>query len=416
MNNKGFSLIEVVLSVAIFSLLILVFGLFFISFSKNVEVNKQRLQIEQLGIGIQKSAKLIIDIYTPYCSTSSSNNLGWGWRRTGCNNTIIFPNLSSNNNTLRLTYTYNSGTLTPDEQNKLKSGIATYFNFCNTTYPNANTIVVNCPMATNAMYCIATSTDCNNASQLVTSVHTAGSSYNYIDNKIISLVVEYNEEYARQTIQHRIGNTNVYDKPYFIDFGSFFVEMFSINKQRFIDIFNALKKYEVTKRIMEAQNPTPTGLTDTDDYFIPWAYQITSSTYANAYTLCNNTTCSNLQNNNYWNRGIAATNMLLATQNVKNYLLGNSPQYMLDAFGNPLGIELVVNMSNYDGSSCKSLYSPSGGSATNCLRFVPPYPQNNYSIASTVKPPFIGYIYSEFCHDLSILRYNDCRMSIVYVN
>lgn len=416
LNKNGFSVIEIIIGLALFAISSLLFILTFFSFKSYTDAENKRLNIEKLGIAIQKTSQTIVDIFTSICTNSPTNNLRWGWLHTNCSGTSIFPTLSSSGNSLVLTYNYNGDRLSPSQLNTLQTEIATNFNFCSVSHPSNTQTVITCPFAINARYCLATSTNCNSNTQTIqTSPHTAGQSYDYITNRIISLVVEYDDVGPRgSVIQHRIGNTSEHNRPYFVDFGSYYMSMMEKNKQKFIDIYNALRKYEITRRVVESQNPN--GLNEIDDYFIPWAFQITASSLSNANTSCNNSSCSNITSPAYWDNGISSTNMLIYTQNVINYLLGGTRSYMIDVFGNPIAVELLVDMSRYNGSTCRSLYTPSIG--TNCLRVnpLPSTPRPNYASSWSVRPPFMGYIYSEFCHDLSNTQFDSCRMVVVYVN
>lgn len=417
-SSKGVTLIETILGLAMFSISLFLFYLIFFSFRVQSEAETKRLNIERIGLGIQKTSLTIVDIFTNICTNSPGSNFAWGWRHPNCSSTSIFPNLSSSGNSLVLTYNYNGNSLSIDQLNTLRTEIATNFNFCIVNHPSNTQTVITCPFAINARYCLSTSTDCNNVSQTTPiSPHTAGQSYNYITNRIISLIVEYDDVGPKgDIIQHRIGNTAEYNKPYFIDFGSYYMSLLEKNKQKYIDIYNALRKYEITRRVVESQNSAPTGLNEVDDYFIPWVFQITANSLTNANTSCNNSSCSNIFSPDYWNTTLTSTNMLTYTLNTINYLLGNTRSYMIDVFGNPIGIELLVDMSRYNGTTCRSLYSPTVGS--NCLRVnpLPPSPRPNYASVWSVRPPFIGYIYADFCHDLSNTQFDSCRMVIVYVN
>ncbi len=138
---------------------------------------------------------------------------------------------------------------------------------------------------------------------------------------------------------------------------------------------------------------------------------MTASSQANAFLVSNDTNATNLQNNNVWNRGLSSTNLKIYSDRVKDYLSGGDVNVYYDAWGNALGIELLVNAT----STCQVLYSPVHGNT--CIRVInPPYPQQNYKDVFSLRPPYIGYIYSEFCHNLTNSTQNSCRIPIVYAN
>lgn len=409
--KKGTTIIEVVLAIAIASILAVGFFRFYVAY-QNFEANKRKEErIRQVALAIQLTAKEIINTFSSVCTNlaNAQDNLGWGWRSPQCSNTIIFPTLNNN----VLTYNLNLSNLSQTEQNKLLNTIASYFQPCSVTV-GTNAITITCPDIDRIYYCRSEVSQCNNLANLVTSVHTPGQSYNYITNKISALVIEWTEVsiHGSQGIQHRIGETGPL-APLIIDFTSFNEEMYALNYRKFVDIYNALKRYEVTRRVDEMKNTAPAGLPELDDYFVPWVWQITASNVANAYLNCNRVdsgnTCANFDLN-VWRTNISSTDMRTFMQNIINYLLAGNRNYVIDAWGNPIGIELLIRVSDM---SCTRLYSPSHGDT--CKRFLnPPIPQTNYNI--TEKPPFIGYIYSEFCWDLSNLAQNACRMPIVYAN
>lgn len=413
-RRKGISLIELALSMAVVTMLLTSLYWFFTALNVSVENSKKRTDLIRLAEGIKKSAKLIIETYTPYCTTGITNTaFGWGWRKTGCDSVRIFPVLNGNT----LTFEFNEGILSPADANRLKSEIKSYFvDFCLVDDSVANKIVVTCPEFDGFYYCPASATDCNDATQLVSSVHTPGQSYDYVNERITSFVVEYTEKGRKGIggIQHRVGATDDFAKPAFLDFGDFYMEMDQKNYKKFIDIYNALKKYEVTRRVAEMKNTAPEGLDEFSDYFVPWVYQITASSSANAYAVCNDSddsNCDNLHSNIYWNRAVGSTNMYEFLNKIVNYLLGGDTSYFVDVWGNPIGVELLVNL-----EACKTLYRP--GLAGNCIRVSnPPYPQKDYdTVLTVVRPPYVGYIYSEFCNDLNDASQSSCRMPVVYAN
>lgn len=413
-RRGGFSLLELSLSMAVVTLLIAGLYWFFTALNVSVENSKKRADLVRLAEGIKKSAKLIVEVYTPYCTTGITNrNFGWGWRKSGCDTVRVFPVLNGNT----LTFEFNESILSAADKNRLKSEIRSYFaDFCVVDDSVANKITVTCSEFDGIYYCPATATDCNDSTQLVNSVHTPGNSYNYVNNRITSLVVEYTERGRRGVggIQHRVGAANDFEKPAFLDFGDFYREMDQRNYKKFVDVYNALKRYEVTRRVTEMKNTAPAGLDELSDYFVPWVYQITASSSANAYAVCDdptNSNCDNLHSNNYWNRTVGATDMYEFLHRIVDYLLGGDTSYFVDAWGNPIGVELLVNP-----NACRTLYKP--GMASNCIRISnPPYPQKDYdTVFTTVRPPYLGYIYSEFCNDLDDASQTACRMPVVYAN
>ncbi len=101
--------------------------------------------------------------------------------------------------------------------------------------------------------------------------HIPGSSYDYVSREIAGLALEYDlvDRNLKVSIQKRFGATNVHERPYFVSFSSFYVKMKQKNRERFLQIYNAIRKYEVTKRISEIQTLNPNGLSEVDDFFVP---------------------------------------------------------------------------------------------------------------------------------------------------
>lgn len=407
-RERGFTLTEVILSLAVTMLVLSGIFLFFTSLNASIENSRKRANLIRLADGIKKSAKFIIEVYTPYCTTNITNSaFGWGWKHPNCSGVRIFPVLSGNT----LTFEFNEGILSQQDRNRLKYGIASFFDFCRVDVSQVNKVIVTCSEFDAIYYCRGDVSNCNSLSNLVTVVHVPGQSYDYVANRVVALVVEYTEvgRLGKGGIVHRVGNTDPFS-PAILDFGDFYQEMDQKNYKKFIDIYNALKRYEVTKRVLEMKNTAPTGLDEINDYFIPWVYQITANSETNAYAICNdsNGNCANLQSNSYWNRGIGATDMLSFMRNIVNYLLRDN-SYFVDAWGNPIGVEILANPQN-----CRLLYP---GSSINCIRISnPPYPQKNYDTLFPHRPPFVGFIYSEFCWDLNNISQSVCRLPIVYAN
>ncbi|MEM1724825.1 MAG: hypothetical protein QXW71_03510 [Thermoplasmata archaeon] len=407
-KGKGFSIIEVVIGIVLFMSIFLGFIYVYFGIKNSLRNDEIRLRAYFIANGIKEMARKIIDYYRPICSQVTTNtDLRWGWLHPNCNNIIIFPIL--NNNTL--TYTYNElilGSRASDFKNEF---ISLFGKYCKLNF-QTNQVQITCPDFIGFYYCVRD--DCNIKSNLSQSVHTAGTSYNYVTNVIKSLVIEFDELGLRGQIavQRRVGNTQEYNKPLFIDFSDFYYERNIKNMKIMLDIYNTLKKYEVIKRIGEIKQGFPNGLLETDDFYIPWVYQITASNKTNAETLCSVSSCSNLQNNSFWNRNISNTNMYYFLNNLISFYLGDS-SYLVDAYGNPLGLELLI-----DRTKCSKLFSPKDPSnPNNCIRLAnPPYPQPNYASIVTFRPPFVGYVYSEFCFDLTNRQYDSCRMPIVYSN
>jgi len=423
-RRRGFTFVEVIFVLAVTALLMISLYTLFNAFAGHFTTQTRKLYIEELGYAMKKSADLIIKTYQSHCIAGATANLGWGWRNPSCSHTVIFPNLNGN----ILTYTYDSGVLTVDEQNKLKSEIRSLYSFCEVDDSAEGQIVITCPEFVSIHYCTAEATNCNDITQLKNSIHSPGRSYNYIKDRIISLVVEYDEISRRGTVsvQHRIGAVNNYEKPAFVDFSDFYQEKAQENLEKFVDIYNVLKKYEVTRRVDEMANTVPTsGLSERDDYFVPWVYQVTADSQADAYLKCDNNNCTNHQTNTIWDRSVSTTDLYTFTRHVIDYLLGGDTTYMVDAFNNPIGIELLI-----DRSKCSKLYSPEDTTnPTNCIRIPnPPYPQENYRLTTDgsgsidcsshpcIYPPYIGYVYSEFCYDLTKPEYDVCRKAVVYAN
>lgn len=410
-RKKGFTLTELLLSLAVATLLLSSFYWFFTSLSVSVENSKKRADLVRLAEGIKKSAKLIIEVYTPYCTTGITNRkFGWGWLKPGCDSVRIFPVVSGNT----LTFEFNENVLSVTDKNRLKSEIKSYFaDFCQVDTSTAGRIVVTCPEFDGIYYCLVTATDCNDLDQLETSVHNPGESYDYVRKRIAGLVVEYTERgrLGIGGIQHRVGDKF---EPAFLDFGDFYQEMAQKNYKKFIDIYNALKKYEVTRRVAEMKNTAPKGLDEFSDYFVPWVYQITANSLENAYALCDDqsaSNCANLQRDSYWNRNVAQTDAYEFINKIVTYLLGGDTSYFVDAWGNPIGVELLVNTNNY-----RTLFHSK--SNDNRIRVLnPPYPQKDYDkVFTTVRPPYVGFIYSEFCYNLNDPSQSVCRLPIVYAN
>ena len=415
-RKKGFTLTELLLSLAVATLLLSSFYWFFTSLSVSVENSKKRADLVRLAEGIKKSAKLIIEVYTPYCTTGITNrSFGWGWLKPGCNTVRIFPVVSGNT----LTFEFNENVLSVTDGNRLKSEIKSYFaDFCQVDTSAAGRIVVTCPEFDGIYYCLVTATDCNDLDQLKTSVHDPGKSYDYVRKRIAGLVVEYTERgrLGIGGIRHRVkreGDTGWYAEPAFLDFGDFYQETSQKNYKKFMDVYNALKKYEVTRRIAEMKNTAPSGLDEYSDYFVPWVYQITADSVEKVYALCSDTAsnCTNLQSDSYWKGNVAETDAYEFINKIVTYLLGGDTSYFVDAWGNPIGVELLVNTNN-----CRTLSNST--MSDNCIRVPnPPYPQKDYDkVFTTVRPPYVGFIYSEFCNDLNDLSQSACRLPVVYAN
>ena len=427
LRTLGYGMLDIVMAIAIAAVFISGFLVFYSSYKYSQENSQKRIQAEQLGYAIKRMAENIINLYSGKCVTGITNTaFGWGWRHPWCSQTIIFPQLSNQ----ILIYTYDTGVLSANEVAYLQSEARSLFSFCRVDTSVSGRITITCPQFVGLYYCVATSGDCNVLTNLKSQVHTAGQSYDFVKDRIVSLVVEY-DEYDRKGnvgIQHRVGKVNEWEKPVFVDFGDFYARRNELNLKKMIEIYNVIKKYEVTRRLVENQNTPPTsGLSEVDDYYVPWVYQVTASSVTNAFANCTSN-CINLQNNSYWGRTVASNDMYVFISRIVQNLLNGDVQYLVDAYGNPLGVELLVDRTRCGASP--RLYSPQDlTNPSNCIRVSnPPYPQPNYRLTTDgsgsidcdrhpcIYPPYSGYVYSEFCYNLSDPLQNICRLPIVYVN
>lgn len=228
-----------------------------------------------------------------------------------------------------------------------------------------------------------------------------------------NIAVEYNETGVNnRVIQRRITTGN----HYLISLAESYNELGKRTLDKMRMLRDLLKNYGTQKRFMELNSrPDPQtgigGMYETDDFSIPWVWQILSPDQRFVFYVCRDTACSQFcqrnangtvntascspvssvwENSNFTN--ITSSSRTAFTR-IQNNLSVNS-NISTDGFGNSLYIALIGN------GNC---------TLTNCPSNNPPAPSRNYPL----QPPYITVIGTFFCFANQSARYG-CSMSFTY--
>ncbi len=155
---KGFSVTELLIGLAVASLIFVSFLKLHSSFQASTQNLSVEAKAERIGLAIQAVAENIIEIWKPYCTgVAGEENLRWGWRSSRCNQVRIFPQLPSvSGQRGSMVYTFNTGVLSSSDQARLLGVIRDAFSgVCNVddSQVSAGSIRVVCPDFYAIRYC-----------------------------------------------------------------------------------------------------------------------------------------------------------------------------------------------------------------------------------------------------------------------
>lgn len=188
------------------------------------------------------------------------------------------------------------------------------------------------------------------------------------------------------------------DTTYQYSFPYLFENLKRESQRRINTIADALRSYALQRLTYETQvNQYPSGMSSTDDFFVPWVWQILADDAVKANTPCQGENCSNFDST-IWKTSLSSKRTLI--KKIVDYVGGGS-SYLTDAFLFPYEGIPIGNGCEGDLSTC---------SADNNA---PPKPQQNYDSVYFVRPPFFSWVYSSAC----VAKGDSwCRTKVVYEN
>ena len=424
-NNKGFSLIEMSLSLVIMSVLLAAVFKLYNTYSMQTTVAQQSYNITSLGTQIEYNAKLILDAAMLECTniTTATANDGWGWRSSLCQNTSPFPTYTIATNLL----TYNIDTA--NFANTVNTIIANIGPYCSYGGQNATQVTFNCSnlAITGIQYQTTssgpggTATPASNTSadtvNIFATPHTNATNADFLNllDFPSAMFIQYTETLTNTgaTISHYDminATTNIPNKAYTQNFTDLYLDRMKKTRDNLLTLDAALRGFAISSMTSEFENVPPNGLASKDVFFVPWIWEVLAATQANSLTLCNNaTTCSAILSGAQWATAAQTTSFadvwLLITQNI----MSSNLVYAIDAFGDPLRIIPISNGCTGNVSACVP--------TTN----TPPAPQGTYLTALTTasftpRPPYTSLIVSPLCTANGITYPDFCRWTVVYPN
>ncbi len=227
---------------------------------------------------------------------------------------------------------------------------------------------------------------------------------NFFDyRQVWELIVEYDEKGLNRNIPHRL---NGHLPPFRLSLLESYTTLGKRTMDKMAYLKDLLKNYATTKRFQEFNNvPNLStgigGLVETDDFSIPWVWQVLSRVPEGVYYVCRDMDC--LQFCRQLGDGSVDTSNCLPVSQVwegnnlnsmdildrirRNLSVPSDINIGTDGFGNRIQIELIANG-----------ITP------------PPPPGRDYSYT---RPPFITNIFVPFCRNSSRIVY-DCFVSFTY--
>lgn len=387
--RKGFTLIELVLVLAILASLFMTYSKWSIAESDNALVKQEELNAYRIEAGLKNSFTSILDGFEGVCGNITSDataSMGWGWGNAACSGTSPLPKISGKNILYSINFNSLSAAATTSLKNKI---VAAYDGACTVSTSNSTSLTLFCGGAfSNLQYETSAGT--------VTQYHTPGSSLNYLDmpTPVITVNRRLSAGGTPRTITYRLTLADVFEQR----------EAYSISKLE--NIGKMMKSIYNAHLTQETMNLSPAGLNVNDDEFIPWHWMSFGDNKAlTASTVCakNAVTgvCDNLNTINIWRS--TTGDAVLWRRFVSGYLAGDF-KYTVDGFGNPLRVIPILSQCANDLSLC----SPTA----------PTSPRTPYTLLA--QPAYTTLIYSNVsnggttCSDLSTQAPASCRYSIVY--
>lgn len=372
-DNKGFTLIEFVLVLAASIALFFAFFISYLKFNAKYESAKRIEGIDAIGDLINNTAIKIALNVGLNCQNGYAT----------CTNTNLYPII----NGTRLIWNL-------DNMSDVVS-LVRALSPCYEISATPNRIELECANLgiTRMVYTIGGNT--------WTSIHTPGRDFDYLAFYKPSIVVTYNDKNWRGAIIPNLTRRISLDKS--------FDYLGKVTIIRIDTIKEALKNYATTKRFLEFQS-TPNasngvgGMFETDDFYIPWAWQILTPNQAYVNGTCSNDNCDSfcVRNNcvskfNVWDTSINSpiNNRALIFQRINTNLGLNLSDK--DGFGNPLYVFPVFDRNRCNLNTCQA----------------PPLPQRNYQSVAITLPPFQGLITTSFCYLNNNPVYN-CFTTFIY--
>lgn len=373
-SNKGFTLVEFVLVLAASVALFFAFFIAYLKFNAKYESAKRLEGIDSISDLINNVAIKIAMNVNANCQNGYAT----------CTNTNLYPIIVNGS---RLVWNLNN---MPDVVSLVRA-----LSPCYEITATSNSIVLECANLgiTRMVY-----TDGNNT---WTSIHNTGQDFDYRTFYKPSILVTYNDKNWRGGLIPNLTRRLSLDKS--------FDYLGKITIIRVDTIKEALKNYATTKRFLEFQ-ATPNasngvgGMFETDDFYVPWAWQILTPNRLYINATCSNDNCDNFcigsnctPKTNVWDIGINSpvNNRALIFQRINSNLGMNLPDK--DGFGNPLYVYPLYDINRCNLNTCQA----------------PPLPQRNYQTVAITLPPFQGLITTSFCYLANNPPYN-CFTTFIY--
>lgn len=351
--EKGFTLIELALGLAVLSIVTLATVRFIFSVKRDTAQAQERYKVLTLQRAIKNSFNEIVSMVENRCYPENDgySPLSWGYRHPSCQNTSPLPYLSGQG-VLRYDVNLND----PSLLNRIVSnfsGVCVLQRTDNQTF-----IELFCPDLISLTY------------DGVRRFHTPNTPFPTDRSPSVEVQVR------------RQGFSNPISYAFSLD--DLFQERRSYSLKKFQDLMERLRSESQYLSNAEFNNPPPSGLPSGDDVLVPYFWKVFSDDYARAKnTSCNTgggNTCLNYDNT-VWRRGTLS--QTVAIRRVIQNLMNGEVKYYTDGFGNAVSLIPFI-------SQC-------GNDLQTCQASAPPVPSKYYLPNPT--PPFVSVLYNEFARD-----------------
>lgn len=407
-HNKGYSLLEVILALAIVSMLIGAFFNLIISTSNMDTDLSGKTTALRIGTGLVQVGNYYIQLIADKCGLQTGNTI-WGW--SNCASVAFpYPYVDAN---LNLVYIIppSSSALSANDINSLKSYIRSVFAVCNYSEPNTTTINLNCNSSGFSLFKIEYRTISNtllNATTVNnTTFYTTVDGMKYLDYSKMPSVILLHFDIAGTTIQYRESNA--------LSFYNDFVLNERSNETfiRYTTVLRTLRSY-ASNRFFTEVSSNSTGLKSVASLNVPWAWQVLATTNFTRKCNLSGNVCD--YNTNEWIGPIATNADVTIWQRIMTNL-GLESRYSLDGFGNPahlIPLTAPCRIANPTGNiincNINNVYSVANN--------LPSIPNKNYVYNSLndIKPPFSAAIINRACTVSTTIPSNLCIMVDVYPN
>lgn len=393
----GFTLIETGLALGVMAIMLMGLMTLFSSQMQNTQNKIQRDGLVAISNGIKRNFILILEAFEPVCSIVDDTLADdqWGWQNVSCSGTSPLPQYSPGAKTL--SYFADFGSLSASNAARLTQEISNNMTpFCRFVSSDATSVVFRCDNTDLRMTNFAYN---DPVAGYVNTWHALGNNLD-VQNFPSDIAIEYDQYLATSNtlLQRRIATGDNFT----LNLSDVYLDRIAYTRQKMRFVEETLKSYHVRRGIDEMNNPSPNGLSSSDDFFIPWVWQGLADITANIDVDCNVSNCSNIPlDDNFWRTPANTTRFSVVWKRLADNLFSGDYRYDEDGFGNPLRILTIANGCRGDITACTA-----GNHA-------PSAPATGYANAD--KPPFRTTIVNPDCTGVGVFP-DFCRYEFIYAN